>query len=147
MKKAILALCLMGVTSLMAQERGERNHRQALRDLSPEQVATLKTKKMTLALDLTEAQQEQVRSLHLENAKLRKSKMEEHKQRKENNNDKPTIDERYAMQIERLDNQIAHKAEMKTILSAEQYEKWEKMQFHRNQQRKKGMQRGKRGRS
>ncbi len=40
---------------------------------------------------------------------------------------KPTSDERYAMKNERLDAMIAHKTEMKEILSPDQYAKWEKM--------------------
>ncbi|MEO1011073.1 MAG: hypothetical protein AAFX53_07170 [Bacteroidota bacterium] len=136
MKKTILAVCLMAMTTMMAQERGENQRRGAMRDLSPEQIATLQTKKMTLALDLTEAQQKQVHSLHLEKAKLRKAKMEERKERKENKEGRPSAEERYALQMEHLDSQIAHKAEMKEILSPEQYERWEKLAMHKAKRHK-----------
>jgi hypothetical protein len=108
-----------------------------MKDLTPEQMATLQTKKMTLALDLTEAQQAQVKALHLENAKMRKTKMEERKaQKEEGEAKKPTSEERYAMTNARLDHQIAQKAELKSILSDEQYAQWEKMDHRKGKHRK-----------
>ncbi len=117
---------MVGMTALA--QKGERHQRSAMHDMTPEEMATLQTKKMTLALDLTDAQQKQMQALNLENAKKRKAAMEERKARKEKGDaKKPSSQERYAMKTERLDNMIAHKAEMKEILSQEQYEKWEKM--------------------
>ena len=135
MKKVILAtLLLVGVTA-MAQD-GKR-HRNGMGDLSAEQMATLQTKRMTLALDLTEAQQEQIQALNLENAKLKKAKIEARKAQKESEEKaRPTSEERYAMQNERLEYQIAQKAKMKEILSQEQYEKLEKMHQNRGKHRK-----------
>ncbi|WP_422083547.1 Spy/CpxP family protein refolding chaperone [Ulvibacterium sp.] len=146
MKKiVVLAMLLAGATA-MAQEGRKNHHRAAMKDLTPEQIATLHTKKMTLALDLNEAQQKQIQVLSLENAKLRKAKMEERKAKKESGESKkPTSEERYVMQLERLDNQIAHKAEMKAILSPEQYEKWEKLHFHKRKHRGKERNHDKRG--
>lgn len=127
MKNVILALALIAGMTVMAQ-KGEGHQRQAMKDLTPEQMATLQTKKMTLALDLNKEQQTKIQLMNLENAKLRKAKMEERKTKKEDGETKkPSSEERYAMQNERLDKMIAHKAEMKKILSQEQYEKWEKM--------------------
>jgi len=143
-KVCTLALLLIGAT-VMAQEVQKGHHRAAMKDLTPEQMATLHTKKMTLALDLNESQQQQVHELSLENAKLRKVKMEERKAKKESGESKkPTSEERYVRQLERLDQQIAHKAEMKSILSPEQYEKWEKIHFHHRKNREKRMREGKR---
>ena len=136
MKKVIVVLlCLVGMTAVA--QKGEKQQRDAKNDMTPEQMATLKTKKMTLALDLTESQQKQVQSLNLENAKTRMAKREERKARKEDNQAKrPTSDERYAMQNKRLDRMIAHKGEMKDILSAEQYSQWEKMAKRKSKHRK-----------
>ncbi|SDF13945.1 hypothetical protein SAMN05421636_11314 [Pricia antarctica] len=104
--------------------------------MTPDQTATLRTKKMTLALDLTEVQQKQIQTLNLENAKTRESSMEKRKSIKENGESKkPTPEERYAMKNERLDRMIAQKAEMKDILSTEQYGKWEKMVQRRGKHR------------
>lgn len=125
-------MCLVGMTA-MAQ-KGERHQNNAKNDMTPEQMATLKTKQMTWALDLTNAQQKQIQTLNLENAKTRKAAMDERKARKETK--KPTSDERYAKKNERLDRMIVHKAEMKNILSTEQYDKWEKMAMRKGKHRK-----------
>lgn len=140
MKKVVLAtMLLIGFTAIAqpssSRERGARN---GMQDLTPEQVATLQTKKMTLALDLTIGQQERIKAIQLENAKLRKTKMEEHKAQKETGEAKKmTSEERFAMSNARLDRKIAQKAELKKILSDTQYEKWEKAQ-HRKGRHGKG---------
>ncbi|WP_299436336.1 hypothetical protein [uncultured Maribacter sp.] len=133
MKKIFITLLiLVGLTAIAQRPEGKK-HNPKMQDFSPEQVATLHTKKMTLALDLTSAQQSKVKALALENAKERKEKMEERKaKRKDTEAKKPTKDERFAMQNAILDHKIAQKAKMKQILSEEQYTKWEKMQAHRS---------------
>ncbi|PKA97421.1 hypothetical protein B0O79_1082 [Flavobacteriaceae bacterium MAR_2009_75] len=142
MKKVIvILLCMVGVTA-MAQ-KGDNPERGHMKELSPEQAATLQTKKLTLALDLDKNQQSKVMALNLEHAKMRKAKMEERKAAKEKGEmKKPTADERYAMQNEKLDQMIAHKAEMKNVLSEEQYQKWQKMNMHKK--KKSGKRRDKR---
>ncbi len=130
MKKVILlGLLMIGFIGQAQNERGENGHRGNLEDLSPEQMATLQTKRMTLALDLNEAQQKQLQKINLDQVTSRKEKMDEMKAKKESGEmTKPTSEERYAMQTARIDKQIAHKAQMKQLLSKEQYVKWEKMQ-------------------
>ncbi len=131
MKKVIITVILLAGFTTMAQkgERGARDGRGGMQDLSSEQMATLQTKKMTLALDLTQKQQEQIKSLQLEKAKRRKAKMEEGEAQKEAGEaKKPTSEERFTKMNGRLDRQIAQKAEMKKILSDEQYKKWEQQQ-------------------
>ncbi len=120
----MIVILLFAVSGVMAQ-KGERGGRAQMKDMTPEQIATLQTKKATLALDLTQAQQKQLKSLFIENAKMRKAKMaakEEGAERK-----KPSPEEHYARANERLDHQIAQKAKLKQILSEEQYAKWEQM--------------------
>ena len=136
MKKVMLVLlCMAGITT-MAQ-KGEKKGQRAMNDMTPEQMATLRTKEMTLNLDLNDAQQKQVQALNLKNAKSHKATMEKRKAMKENEETKkPTSDERYAMKNERLDKMIAVKTEMKEILSPEQYEKWEKMAMQKGKNRK-----------
>ncbi|MEO9892754.1 hypothetical protein [Aurantibacter sp.] len=132
MKKAIIVMMLLVGVTTIAQERKERPNRGDMKDLTAEQIATLQTKKMTLALDLTSKQQTQIQAINLEQATTRKAKMAERKAAKEDGErKKPTSEERYAMQNERLDAQIALKSEMKSILSDEQYTKWEKMRHHK----------------
>lgn len=128
-------MLLVGVTAIA--QKGERGSRESRKDLSPDQVATLQTKKATLALDLNEVQQGQMKALLLENAKMRKTKMKERKALKEKGETKKrTSEERYAIANERLDHQIAQKAKLKNILSDEQYAKWEKTKQRRGKGRK-----------
>lgn len=134
MKKLALVVVLISGISLNAQRYGGDSPN--MKDLSPQEVATLQTKKMTLALDLDQKQQTKVQSLLLTNATERKNKMEERKANKEEGN-RPSKEERFAMQNERLDHMIAQKAAMKEILSQEQFEKWETMQEKRQKGKKK----------
>jgi protein CpxP len=137
MKKIGIVLMLLVGVSAIAQ-RGEKRSREGMKDLTPEQVATLQTKKATLALDLSEIQQGQMNALLLEKATMRKTKMDERKAQKEKDETKKrTSEERYALANERLDYQIAQKGKLKNILSDEQYEKWGKMQ-HRKGKHHKG---------
>lgn len=142
MKKVILlGLLMIGFMGLAQNVRGENKHRDNLQDLSPEQMATLQTKRMTLALDLNEAQQKQLQKVNLDQAISREEKMKEMKTKKEGGEmTKPTSDERYTMHTEKLDKQIAHKAQMKQLLSKEQYEKWEKMQHRKGHHKRDGNQ-------
>lgn len=96
-------------------------------DMSPEDIAQIQTKKMTLELDLNETQQKQVNALLLEEAKTRAEKKEAYSKMKDNADAKASItkEDRVKMMNERLDNQIAMKAKMKEILNADQYAKWE----------------------
>ena len=118
---------LTGIT-VMGQKDEMKSRQHALKDLSAEQIATLQTKKMTLALDLNEAQQAKMKSLLTSNAQERKEKIAMHKELKEDEQ-KMTSEERYTLQNERLDKKISHKKEMKALLTEVQYSKWEKMQY------------------
>ncbi|SRR6056297_1952173 len=126
-KLALVVVLISGITLSAQRHQGDRG---TMQDLSPQEIATLQTKKMTLALDLDQKQQTEVQSLFLTNATERKNKMDERKSKKEDGN-RPSKEERYAMQNERLDHMIAQKASMKKILTEAQFEKWEKMQLRR----------------
>ena len=96
-------------------------------DYSPEEIANLQTKKMTLHLDLNESQQKEIKKLNLENAISRETMMKAHKAQKESGNmEKPSKEARLKMMNDRLDHQIEMKATMKKILNADQFTKWEK---------------------
>ena len=126
MRKLILvALFLTGITA-MAQDHGRKEGRGHMANLSPEQMATLRTKRMTLALDLTEEQQSKIQDMFTKNAAERKAKMEAHKVRKEKG-ETLTEDEKFELENSRLDKAIAQKEEMKSVLNDEQYDKWVKM--------------------
>lgn len=136
-----LALLVLAFFALQATAQ-ERQRGQKMKDYSAEEIATLQTKKMTLHLDLTKAQQAKIQKINLENATKRKAMMEARKAKKESGNtEKPSKEERYAMMNAKLDHQIAMKAKMKAILNADQYAKWEKAQarkMHKAKHRKKG---------
>ena len=96
-------------------------------DMTPEEIAQIQTKKMTLELDLNESQQKQVNALLLEEARNRAEKKEAYNKIKDNEEAKAALtkEDSVKMMNERLDNQIAMKAKMKNILNADQYAKWE----------------------
>ncbi|RIA10602.1 hypothetical protein OE09_2474 [Flavobacteriaceae bacterium MAR_2010_72] len=143
MKKILIILLALVTLQVTAQEKKKelrkeirKERMESMQDLTPEEIATLQTKKMTLNYDLNESQQKQIMALNLEEAKLRTVKMEERKAMKANaEKTMPTKEDKLKMANERLDHQIALKAKMKTILNQEQFEKWEanqaKMQHRR----------------
>ena len=149
MKKVILAMALFAGLTAMAQRGNQHGQKRGLtEDLTVEQMATLKTKKLTLALDLTEKQQKQVYEVNLENAEARKAKIAERKAMKEAGELKrPTGDERFAIENARLDRRIAHQEKMKQILNDEQYDQWKKMSHRKHMHSKRKMQKdfGRRG--
>ncbi|WP_136483134.1 hypothetical protein [Cognatitamlana onchidii] len=130
MKKVLLVVMAIMSLQAIAQkpksgQKGERKN--MIMKLSAEETATLQTKRMTLYLDLNKEQQNKIQALNLEKAKKRKAMMAERKKKRENGTtQKPSKEERYAKELDRLDRMIAEKAKMKTILNKEQFEKWEK---------------------
>ncbi|MDC6365708.1 MULTISPECIES: hypothetical protein [Flavobacteriaceae] len=148
MKRLAVALMLLTTVGVMAQRHEGRQMREVEKmDMTAEQMATLHTKKLTLALDLSQAQQNQIMQISLEDAEARKSKWEEVKVKKEGGEwTKPTPDERFEMENARLDRQIAHQQKMKEVLSDEQYQTWKKMKHRKAMYSKKKMQeKGRRG--
>ncbi|MBT8205309.1 MAG: hypothetical protein KJP14_04300 [Eudoraea sp.] len=132
MKRLILAVVMLTGFLLTAQEGDRFRHKKGAKDMTPEQLATLKTKKLTLALDLTEVQQKEIQKLTLEQAKLRESKRSEmQEKRKADPEARPSKEERYEHQLARLDEMIAHKAKMKDVLTEVQFEKWERLHKHK----------------
>lgn len=135
MKKIVVVLVLLTTTLSFAQERqrGERPRQNYFEDLSAEQIATLHTKKMALALDLTNDQVKKVQKINLENAEQRKAHIAERKANRENADAKrPTAEERYEFENARLDRQLAVQKQMQDILSDEQYQKWKKMSHRKH---------------
>ena len=148
MKKImILALAFISLNAF-AQEKKDKSQnkdKQEMRmqrtDFTPEQQATLLTKKMTLKLDLSDAQQKEIYTLNISQAKERIAQREASKKAREAGT-KPTDQERYEKMIARLENQILIKTKMKNILKGEQYATWEKgMEQHK----KRGQNREDRG--
>lgn len=104
---------------------------------SPEEIAQVQAKKMTLKLDLNEKQQKDVSAVFLEQAKMRQSKKEAYLKSKDKSEDKAlSKEERLKMTNARLDEQIEMKKKMKTILTADQYQKWGEMSQKRSKQKR-----------
>lgn len=142
MKKLILiAIALITVNATAQEDKREQNERPRgdrmertdfLKDLSPDEIATLQTKKMALHLDLTEAQQKEIHAIHFEQAKVRKTDMESRKRLNEKDKN-----ERFKRANDQLDTKLAAKSKFKKILNKEQYEKWERGNTMKGKQRSK----------
>lgn len=126
MKTWILAAVIMIGVAVTAQEKKDRHE-----PLKPEQRVELRVKQMDLALDLNDKQQKDIQKLMLERTKKAEQLRAQRKSNKEAGK-KLTADERFAMQSKALDEKIAMKDEMKKILTAEQFSKWESMKKERH---------------
>ena len=136
MKKLILPVLLMLIAfTTQAQtkqdrknDRSERMERRGDRaaNMDPEAMASVKAKKMTLVLDLSDKQEAQVEQVLMENAMKRKAAMV-------NKSNRKTLskEEKLSLAEARLDQRIAVKRAFKDILNDEQYEKFEKMSHKR----------------
>ena len=143
MKKVLITMALFVGLTGFAQKREHRGHKKGMHnDLTAEQIATLKTKKMALALDLSKAQQQQVMALNVEEAKFRKANRAERKENRENEEkERPNAEERFEMQNEHLDRRLAHQEKLKQILNDEQYQTWKKLNHKRHVNGRKRMSR------
>ena len=140
MRKVFVLMVLCAGFSGLAQSHGNHQRKgSGMSDMTPEQIATLRTKKMALALDLSESQQSKVQKLNLENAALAKERMAERKAKKDRGDfQKPTADERYAIKNKMLDRALAEQDQMKQILDKDQFEKWQKMKAQSKKRWKEG---------
>ena len=128
MKNILFILIALSTLGSFAQ-RKNREVKTDRKALTAEQVATLQTKKMTLHLNLSDAQQKQIYKLNLENAQVRKEQFRRRKQKADSDRSKRISKEkRYERANKRLDSQIGHKKNIQSILNKEQFEKWEKGQ-------------------
>jgi Spy/CpxP family protein refolding chaperone len=134
MKTWILAIAMMTGVTMSAQDGGrktDRPHHDKERiehraHLTPEQRAELRAKQLTLALDLSDKQQKDVQKLIQGREAKNQELIAKHKTDKEAGK-MPTDNERFAMRSQMLEDRIALKREMKKILTADQYAKFEKM--------------------
>mgnify|MGYP000610311668 CR=1 FL=1 len=134
MKKLLTILILaVGFTVTSQAQRGDKAKHEKL---TVEQKTELAVKKMTLQLDLTEAQQRQVKPLIAEQVAKRQEMWAKRKAMKKSGN-KLTADQKYAMKSKMLDKQITYKTKMKHILNEQQYERYEKMTARKMKRHKK----------
>jgi len=138
-KLTSIALIALFTISSFAQTPERKQQRP---DFTVDQLAELQTKKMTLHLDLTEQQQQEVLAINKREVADRKQKMEARKAARQGDK-KPTSDEIFNRKSAQLDRMIAHKAELKKVLTKEQFETWEKSRKRKERQLKKKGKNGK----
>lgn len=129
MKKVFIIFMALATFAMSAQNKAankKEDRQEAKVNYTPEQKADLKTKKMTLALDLTTAQQQKVQQLIL--------KAENNKPERPENRKEMTDAQKYEAKSAMLDRRIAMKKELKEILTEEQMTKWELQQSLRHSQ-------------
>jgi periplasmic protein CpxP/Spy len=120
MKKVFIVALLAISLSSVAQDRKERPSRGEMEQMTPEQRSQLLVKKMTLELDLNAKQQDQVAKIIAEQSAKREAMRAERKAKMEEGKIN-----RFEMANKLLDEQITMKDKMKSILSADQFAKWE----------------------
>lgn len=127
---------LAGFTALAQQPHGGEKGRHAMKDLSASELAALQSKRMTLVLDLTDAQQGQV-------SELLTKQIEARREARKSAGDSTRL-RNYADMNSRLDRQIAFKRSLQEILTEAQYEQWQKYHADRRGHRhsKRGNRRG-----
>ncbi len=139
MKKLMSLLVLVLAFTITAQAQKKRV-KKYIEKLTVEQQASLIVKKMTLELELSDKQQDQVKPLVLAQVKDRRvnyEKMKELKKKYKENKKEVTADTRYKMANAQLDKRIAFQREMKAILNEAQYERFKKLEKN-NRKRMKG---------
>jgi len=141
MKKLVKIIVLVFAFTLTVQAQKKKGNKGS--KLTIEQQTTLAVKKMTLALDLSDKQQQQIKPIVMAKMTDRKDFIEKRKASKENN-EKPTSDEIFAIKNKQLDHQIVMKNSIKNILNKEQFEKFEKMHKSRTRMAKHKMKERKR---
>ncbi|NNT72005.1 hypothetical protein HKT18_07235 [Flavobacterium sp. IMCC34852] len=135
MKKVFLALLLLvGITALAQEKKGKRMDGEKL---TTEQKVDFQVKKMTKDLNLNETQAKEVRTIVTKEVEKREAKKAEMDKKKEQ-----ARAERLAQAKE---NQAALEADMKKILTPDQFAKWEKSREEKKAKVKERMkeQRGK----
>ncbi|ARN77887.1 hypothetical protein BST97_07655 [Nonlabens spongiae] len=94
----------------------------------------VQAKQMTLALDLTDKQEKQIIAVLENQSKAREENKLTREERRELSQEK-----KEELRVAMLDQRIAMKREMKSILNDEQYKRWEKMMVRKGKNKMKRM--------
>lgn len=142
MKQLSVLLVAFVTLNASAQEPPKiKRHKGTRGDMSVAQLAILHTKKLTLALDLTEDQQKEIVKISMEEVRSKKAKRAEMEAKKDGREWKrPTTDEQFEMENAFLNRQIAHHQQMKEILTDDQYQLWKKLKLQKAMNGQKRMQ-------
>jgi hypothetical protein len=113
-------------------------------NLTIEQQVTIKVKKMTLELELTEAQQNKLIPVLTKHITERKTQLDKRKKEK-GEEKKIEVNDRFQIANKILDRKIIFQKEMKNILNQEQFNRFKELQKNRElEMRKKGLKKKKR---
>jgi protein CpxP len=133
MKNIASILVFIFVFAFTIQAQKKRGYKQ---QLTIKQQTSLKVKQMTLVLDLSDKQQQQVTPLLRAAIAFRQAAMKKRKEARKQKK-RPSSDEIYAIKSQVLDNKISMKRNMKNILNATQFETFKKM-YKQRMKKKKG---------
>lgn len=132
MKNIASILTLMFLFTFTIQAQKKRDYKQ---QLTINQQTSLKVKQMTLVLDLSDKQQQQVTPLLRGAIAFRQAAMEKRKEVRKHKR-RPSSDEIYAIKSQLLDNKISMKRSMKDILNETQFKTFKKMYTQRMKKKK-----------
>jgi hypothetical protein len=129
----LLALFICFSLTINAQKKQFFKNKKRL---TTEQLTTLKVKKMTLELELSEIQQNKLTPVIKELISERSAQLDKKRELK-NDVKKINPNERYQMANKILDRKIMFQKEMRTILNEEQFKKFKTLEKKRNEKMKK----------
>ena len=129
---SLLALFICFSLTVNAQKKQFFKNKKRL---TTEQLTTLKVKKMTLELELSEIQQNKLTPVIKELISERSDQLDKKTELK-NEVKKINPNERYQMANKILDRKIMFQKEMRTILNEEQFKKFKRLEKKRNQKMK-----------
>lgn len=132
MKNIASILVLIFVFTFTIQAQKKKGYKP---QLTINQQTSLKVKQMTLALDLSDKQQQQLTPLLRAEITFRQAAIEKRKEARKQKK-RPSSDEIYAIKIQELDNKISMKRSMKNILNKTQFETFKKMYKQRIKKKK-----------
>jgi len=130
---SLLALFICFSLTINAQKKQFFKNKKRL---TTEQLTTLKVKKMTLELELSEIQQNKLTPVIKKLISERSAQLDKKRELK-NDVKKINPNERYQMANKILDRKIMFQKEMRTILNEEQFKKFKTLEKKRNEKMKK----------
>jgi hypothetical protein len=130
---SLLALFICFSLTINAQKKQFFKNKKRL---TTEQLTTLKVKKMTLELELSEIQQNKLTPVIKELISEHSAQLDKKRELK-NDVKKINPNERYQMANKILDRKIMFQKEMRTILNEEQFKKFKTLEKKRNEKMKK----------
>ena len=132
MKNIASILLLVLIFNFTAQAQKKRGYKQ---QLTINQQTSLKVKQMTLALDLSDKQQQQLTPLLRAEITFRQAAIEKRKEARKQKK-RHSSDEIYAIKSQELDNKISMKRSMKDILNKTQFKMFKKIYTQRMKKKK-----------